>query len=128
MREPIKTPPQRVLPSVLEKIKSIYVLWHQYHDTLPKTQRYSLGNKIDKIFIELIEAVTTASFLSKEQKLPYIRLAIRKLDTLKILLLVIWETKSLDNKKYIVISIPLDETGKMLGGWLGQIEKQNPVR
>ena len=123
MTEPIKAPPQRNLVGVLEKIKSAYVLWHEYHNTLPKTQRYSLGNRIDKIFIELIEATVTASFLPKEEKMPYIRLAIRKLDLLKVLLLVTWETKSLDNKKYIALSLPLDEVGKMLGGWYGQTEK-----
>ena len=90
---------------------------------MPKTQRYSLGNRIDKIFIELIEVTATASFLSKEEKLPYIRVAIRKLDLLKVLLLVTWETKSLDDKKYIALSLPLDEIGKMLGGWYGQTEK-----
>ncbi len=108
---------------VLEKIKSSYVLWHEYHNTLPKTQRYSLGNRIDKIFIELIEFSATANFLPKEEKQPYVKAAIRKLDLLKVLLLVSWETKSLDNKKYIALSLPLDEVGKMLGGWLGQIER-----
>jgi hypothetical protein len=119
----LKAPPPRVLPGVLEKIKSAYILWHQYHSILPKTQRYSVGNMIDKIFIELIEVTATASFFSKNEKLPYIRVAIRKLDLLKVLLLVIWETKSLDNKKYISLSLPLDEIGRMLGGWYGQTEK-----
>ena len=84
-----------------------------------------MGNRIDKIFIELIETTATASFLTKEEKLPYVRIAVRKLDLLKILLLVSWETKSLDNKKYIALSLPLDEVGKMLGGWMGQLTKQN---
>jgi hypothetical protein len=126
MNTPIKSPPpQRNLVGVLEKIKSAYVLWHQYHDTLPKTQRYSLGNRIDKVFIELIEATATGSFLAKDEKLPYVRLATRKLDLLKVLLLVSWETKALDNKKYLALSLLLDEVGKMLGGWMGQIIRQN---
>ncbi|OGZ09756.1 MAG: hypothetical protein A3D65_05520 [Candidatus Lloydbacteria bacterium RIFCSPHIGHO2_02_FULL_50_13] len=53
------------------------------------------------------------------------RQAIRKADTLKILLLVLWETKSLENKKYIALSVKLDEVGRMLGGWSGQIVRQN---
>jgi hypothetical protein len=40
-------------------------------------------------------------------------------------MMVLWETKSLDNKKYIALSIQIDEIGKMLGGWNGQILKQN---
>ena len=66
-----------------------------------------------------------ASFLSREKKRPYVRLAITKLDTLKVLLMVLWETKSIDNKKYIVLSMKLDEIGRMLGGWNGQLQKQN---
>ena len=72
-----------------------------------------------------MEAVAEASFLSRTEKQPYVRLAIRKTDTLKVLLMVLWETKSLDNKKYVAISVQLDEIGKMLGGWNGQLTKQN---
>lgn len=113
----------------MQKIKEAYLLWHNCHQTLPKTQRYSLGQKIDNLFIEIIEAVATAAFLSRQEKLPYVRRAIQKLDVLKILLMVLWETKSLDNKKYATLSAPLEEIGKMLGGWNGQLAKQNsPVK
>jgi len=29
------------------------------------------------------------------------------------------------NKKYTALSAPLEEIGKMLGGWNGQLTKQN---
>ena len=80
--------------------------------------------RIDTLCIEIIEAVSAAAFLPKSDKLPYLRLAIRKLDALKLLLLILWETKSIETKKYITISIKFDEIGRMLGGWLGQVEKQ----
>jgi hypothetical protein len=92
---------------------------------LPKTHRYSLGQRIDTLFIETIESVSVASFLVREEKLPYVKVAIRKMDAAKILLMILWETKSLDDKKYIALSEPLDEIGKMLGGWIGQLIKQN---
>ena len=75
--------------------------------------------------MEAIEAISIASFLSRTEKLPYVKLAIRKVDTLKIMLMVLWETKSLDNKKYIALSLKIDEIGRMLGGWNGQLAKQN---
>ena len=118
------TPPRAFLP-VLEKVKNVYFLWYGFYQTLPKTHRHSLGQKIDTLFVEIIEMIATASFLKKEEKIPYVKFAIRKTDTLKILLMVLWETKSLDNKKYIALSTPLDEIGKMLGGWNGQLQKQN---
>jgi len=95
---------------------------------IPKTHRYSLGEKIDRFFVEAMEAIITASFLNQTEKLPYVRLAIRKIDTLKIFLMILWETKSIDNKKYIALSLKLDEIGKNLGGWCGQIIKQNSLK
>ena len=119
-----KTPPNRVIP-LIEKIKNLYLIWFQYYQILPKTHRHSLGQKIDTLFVEIIEALATASFLAREEKLPYVRLSIRKVDTLKIFLMMLWETKSIDNKKYIILSEKIDEIGRMLGGWNGQLQKQN---
>jgi hypothetical protein len=110
---------------VLEKLKTCYILWYSYYQTIPKFHRHTLGQKIDGLFIEMIEGISVASFLNKSNKLPWIQFSIRKLDTLKVLLMILWETKSLDNKKYILLSEKLEEVGKMLGGWNGQILKQN---
>jgi len=80
---------------------------------------------VDTLFVKIIEVLATASFLLREEKLPYICLSIRKVDTLKIFLMMLWETKSIDNKKYIILSEKIDEIGRMLGGWSGQLQKQN---
>jgi hypothetical protein len=117
-------PPLRILP-ILEKTKSAYLIWFEYFKILTKAHRYTLGRKIDSIFIEIIEALAFAGFLQKKEKLPYIRLAIRKLDVLKILLMVLWETESLDSGKYIALSLKIEEIGRMAGGWQGQVLKQN---
>ena len=69
--------------------------------------------------------VASASFVRKNDKVIYLRTAIRKLDTIKLLLNILWDTRSLDTGKYERLSVPLYEIGKMLGGWLGQVEKQN---
>ncbi len=107
----------------MERLKTAYLLWHQYHEKLPKTQKYSLGNKIDTLLIEILETTAAAGFLQKEEKIPWVKISIRKLDTLKILLLILWESGGLLDKRYVSLSIPLDEAGRMLGGWLGQLTK-----
>jgi len=109
----------------LHKIRTIYLLWFSVLKILPKTPRFTLGQRIDDLFVETIEMLATAAFLSREEKMPFVRTAIRKLDTIKILLSILWETKSLDNKKYIALSVPLEEIGRMAGGWYGQLTKQN---
>ncbi|HLM83999.1 MAG TPA: four helix bundle protein, partial [Candidatus Bathyarchaeia archaeon] len=110
---------------LLQKTKALYLQWYAHYQTLPKMHRYTLGQKIDKFLVEIIEAIAIAGYLPREEKQPYVRLAIRKTDTLKIFLMILWETKSLDNKKYIALSEKVSEVGRMLGGWNGQIVKQN---
>ncbi|KKR21358.1 MAG: hypothetical protein UT50_C0009G0017 [Candidatus Moranbacteria bacterium GW2011_GWA2_39_41] len=75
--------------------------------------------------MEVIESVSVASFLKKEEKVPYIKLAIRKSDVLKIFLNILWETKSLDTTKYIELSAKLNAIGRDLGGWQGSLTKKN---
>ncbi|MBU0648582.1 four helix bundle protein [Patescibacteria group bacterium] len=110
---------------VLQKAKEAYLYWYRCHQTLPKIHRHTLGQKIDILFVETIQEITTASFLGPKEKITHIRWAIQKIDTLKIFLMMLWEVKSLDNKKYTDLSLKIDEIGRMLGGWHGQLLKQN---
>lgn len=124
------TPPRTTLP-ILQKAIMIYKTWHEYVRHFPKDFRYSLGIKIDSLFIEVIENIFSASCLMRQQKLPYIQKSSVKLDTLKFFLQVAWEIKAIDSKKYIFISEQLVEMGRMLGGWQKQIinsEKGNPAK
>jgi len=72
--------------------------------------------------MEIIENIFIASRLAKEQKLPFLRKASSKLDMLKFFLQITWEIKSLDNRKYIILSEQFEEIGKMLGGWIRQFK------
>lgn len=110
---------------MLQKVKTGYKIWHDYVSIIPKTSRYTLGGTIDKYFLQTIENILIASFLQKQEKQPFIRKAIISLDTLKFFIYILWEIKALDEKKYITLSLPLSEAGKMLGGWHGQILNQN---
>ena len=102
-----------------------YLLWFEYYQTIPKAHRHTLGQQIDDLWIEIIKTLATASFLPRHEKLPYVRLTIQKVDTLKILLMILWEAGSLQNQKYIALSLKVEAIGKMLGGWNGQLIKQN---
>ena len=102
-----------------------YLLWFEYYQTIPKAHRHTLGQQIDNLWIEIIKTLATASFLPRQEKMPYVRSTIQKIDTLKILLMILWETKSLQNQKYIALSLKIETIGKMLGGWNGQLIKQN---
>ncbi len=77
------------------------------------------------LFIESIEAVSVASFSPKNQKILPLQRAVIRVDTIKIFLQIAWEMKLIDTKRYIALSEKIAIIGKMLGGWYGQILKQN---
>src|SRR3990167_4230282 len=121
----LNPPPYRVLP-IIGRSVLIYKLWHEILDHISKKSRYTLGTKIDLLFIETLELLFIASYLSKQAKLPYLQKAVAKLDLLKFFLQISWEIKAMDTKKYISLSEKLDEIGKMLGGWIRGISiKEN---
>ena len=109
----------------MQKLIAVYKQWQSFIHHLPKQTRYTLGEKIDLLFIEIFELIITARYLPQKQKLPILQKASLKLDLLKFFLQISWEIKTLDTKKYILLSKPLDEIGKILGGWQNQVIKNS---
>ena len=116
-------PPRQVLP-IIGRFVAVYKLWHEIQIHIAKQSRYTLGAKIDLLFIETVELLFVAGTINRTQKLPILLKASGKLDVLKFFLQIIWELKIIDTKKYILLSEPLNEIGKMLGGWIKNIEKE----
>ena len=119
-----KNTSRAILP-VVEKLITAYKLWQQCKSLFPKELKYTIGEKIDTLLIESLEATLTAAFLQKELKRPFVHKAVVKLDTANVLLRVAWELKAMDTKKYAALSVPLSEAGQQLGGWHNQLLKQN---
>jgi len=88
----------------------------------PKTKRYTIGQRLDQITLEVIELVIIASYLPHEQKLPVLRKIGAKTDLLKILIRLCKETKCVENNHYQHLVAQLIEIGKMLGGWMKSIK------
>lgn len=113
---------------VIEHLVSVYTLWYGYRDHFPKKSRYTLGDKIDSIFVDALELVSIASYQYREEKLPTIVLALRRVDSLKFFFRIAWELSILDDKKYTVLSQNIEETGRMLGGWKKGLEAKTPPK
>jgi hypothetical protein len=112
---------------ILYKFVEIYKTWHQELQNLPRLSRYTLGEKIDSLFCDLLELILEAGYAAKDNKKSVIDRASIKLDALKFFLQLIWEIKLINTKKYTQLAEPLIETGKMLGGWRKQLLKNNPL-
>lgn len=105
-----------VLP-VITHMTAAYKEWYGFRDSLPKKSRYTLGDKIDRYFIQVLEVLYTASYQSPNDKLPTLQKALTTLDTLKFLIQIAWEVRALDTKKYASLSEKLQSIGKEVGGW-----------
>ena len=108
--------------TLIQKLVSIYKLWHEILPNFSKDSRYTLGQKIDSLFLEVTENIIKAGYSDKVEKQIFLKRASVKLDLLKFFLQIAWEIKSLDNKKYINLSEKLNEVGKMLGGWIKSLK------
>jgi len=126
-KRPSKAPPQRTLP-IIERMVAVYKMWYGYRDHFPKKSRYTLGDKIDNVFIKILECLCIASYQKSEQKIGTIAVAINQLDILKFFIRLAWELAILDNKKFIALSEELHEIGKMLGDWKRGLESKTPAR
>ena len=109
------------------KLKDCYGVWQQYLPHFPKSHRFTLGSKIDAIFLDSIESCFLASYSSGQKKVNLVDQSISKTDLTKLLLQLAWEVKALDNNKYGHLSELLGEVGKMLGGWKRQLLNKTPA-
>ena len=124
-RERVKTQQTRLIPVVL-KLKDSYNIWQGYLSSFPKANRYTIGSKIDILFLEAIEYAFLASYTHTEEKRLFLNKSISKVDLVKLLLQLSWEIKVLDNKKYAHLAECFAEIGKMLGGWKRQLSNKTP--
>lgn len=102
-------------------------MWHSFLPNLPRLTRYTLGVKIDELFVELLEITFTAKYAKREDKLKFLEKLSHKLDNLKFFITLLWEAKGLSASKYGQLSQKLSAVGKMTGKWLQLFKKEAPA-
>ena len=103
--------------SVVNRIKEAYLLWVGIVAHIPKSGRYTLGQRVENRFLDLLELIYIAYFSPKSEKIARVSKCILQLDTLKFLISVAWEGKLISQNQFQEIGLKLNEVGKMLGGW-----------
>ncbi|OGZ69198.1 MAG: hypothetical protein A3D35_03265 [Candidatus Staskawiczbacteria bacterium RIFCSPHIGHO2_02_FULL_34_9] len=120
--------PPQTLP-VLEKSKSVYKKWLEVHRNMERTARFGLGNKIDILFLDLLELLRKSVYSPINKKLEILELAIEKVDSLRFFLQLLWEAKFTSNKTYISLASDTEDLGKIIGGWRkGILTKLPPIK
>lgn len=93
------------------------MVWLTILPHTPKGSRYTIGTRVENIFLDLLELSYTTYFNQKEEKSYNLSACISKLDVLKFFVSIMWEAKLISHKHYEDIATKLDEIGKMLWGW-----------
>ena len=102
---------------MVHKIYELYKLFHDFVKLFPKTEKYSLGGKIENLLLDTLEIILKSVFSQKEEKISFLKQADVNVNVLKMLIRLSNEIKSIDNKKYLILQEKLQEIGKMIGGW-----------
>ena len=122
-----KPPPPRQFLPILERLKEGYKVWQQILPHISKSHRQTIGTKIDRLLLEILDLSFRATYANGTRKIDLITESITKSDLAKFFLTVAWECKIIDDKKYIRISTILVEAGKMLFGWKEYLQNKNPL-
>jgi len=107
---------------IFQKTYDFYKLIQEYSPNVPKMERYTLWQKIGTIGIEMIESLLTVNHLGGSEKLSLMNKMSVKVDLLRVFIRLAYETKAINNKRYMVLQEVLDEIGRMLGGWIKNVK------
>jgi hypothetical protein len=113
---------------VLLKAKNAYCFWLCIYKNFPKIERFGLGQKIDTLFLETLELVSSATYLAPENKIVLLTKAIGKIDLVKFFIQLAWEDKLVATEKYSELLLNLEEIGRMLGGWKRGLQTKTPAK
>lgn len=104
---------------------SIFQFWYQNLDwildkceKLPRNARFTLARRIADESIDIIELLTEAIYSPRKAKRPKLHRVNMKLEKLRVFFRICHDRKYISTKQYLYISERIDETGRMLGGWM----------
>jgi hypothetical protein len=102
---------------ILKKSYELYKTFHEYRKVVPKQDRFSIYQRSEEIILDIIEAFFKAGSKTSGKQVVLDE-ASAKLNTLRMLIRLMKDTKAFDTKKYTTLQGMIDEIGRMLGGWI----------
>ena len=103
---------------LIAKLFVIYEKAHRIIATIPKYERYTLGEKIESAILETLELIVIANSASKFEKERYLSKANAKIETLKLLCRIGLNCKIIEHCVYLEFESDLQEAGRMTQGWI----------
>jgi hypothetical protein len=85
---------------------------------LPRSQKFTLGDRIQNHLSDLLEMLTEAYYIPPAEKRPILQKVNIRLDVLRHYFHLCYERGHYNSLKYKDYAQRIDEIGRMVGGWL----------
>ncbi|MFH1170250.1 MAG: four helix bundle protein [Candidatus Vogelbacteria bacterium] len=103
-----------------------YLTLHQQAIKFPKPDRFTLGTRLENLMLDLIELVLLTKSKTGLSQMLLLNKTDIKLQTIKLMVRLSYEAKSLPTSAYAKIEEQLLELGRLIGGWLKQTKTEKP--
>jgi len=109
--------------TLFQAVYKLYVAWHIRCETIPKKDRFTIGQKTASLLLETLTLIVTA-YHTKEpsRKKEILSQANIALECAKITIRLAKDVKALEQRWYVEYESRLQEIGKQLGGWMRQTQ------
>jgi hypothetical protein len=89
---------------------------------LPKSCRFSFGQRLDNLTLDALMLVTRAVFSPGKEKVPLLRELNLLLEQLRVLWRLVCDRRWISQQQLLFVNSRMDEIGRMTGGWIKQAE------
>lgn len=112
---------------MLERAKTTYKLWLVVHRKMARSERFGIGDRIDSLWLDLLDALRKATYATPTEKIASLDEALRRVDAVRFFLQVAWESKLMSQSHFISLGKDIEEIGRMVGGWKKGILAKTPA-
>lgn len=109
---------------IFRKALDVYKALHILRNSVSKQDRYTLWLRVENSCLDVVEGILQATQLHKLDKLPVLSVVSTKLNLLRFFVRLAYELRLIDGKKYVNLQQPIDEIGRMLGGWIKSVKSE----
>lgn len=110
---------ETIIQKVYDLLKFAIPVLNKY----PRNQKFTLADRIQNQFSDLLELYIDAYYASSSKKKPLLQQANIQLEKLRHYLRLSYELRLISSNKYQEFATRLNEIGKMTGGWLKSLHK-----
>ena len=104
--------------------KKIYKIWLPIYHNFPKVEKFGIGQKIDHLFLNLLEILRLGTYSPQNEKIILLRKSLKMIDSLRFFLQLSWEANLMSIKQFGIIGAEIEKLGKLVGSIKKNLEKK----